>query len=299
MMIVTPERAGHWYTKEGQPCFQVPKKNGQGTKDTTLREARELGLLPSVTGILKVINKPELEAWKQSQLVAAALTLPRQREELEEWLRRWLRHTQSATELRHISPTRQWLEWAYANPPRFTEDDQVFAAKAVEDAEAQGSEAAEFGKQIHKAIEEWLKNGDGPKTESVEPFLKSVKEWALNEIQEFHSAEKVVVNQREGYAGILDLHARLIGIGEAVVDFKSQSIKNGKPVFYDEWYYQLAAYAVALDKPDLALVSIVIDSKTPGPIFCHQWPEPERGWQLFKCALELWKYQKQYDPTRP
>src|SRR5436190_23373532 len=44
---------------------------------STLRDARKLGLLPSVTNILGVITKPELTAWLQEQAVLAALTLPR------------------------------------------------------------------------------------------------------------------------------------------------------------------------------------------------------------------------------
>ena len=46
-------------------------------RPTTLRDARKLGLLPSVTNVLGVINKPELVEWKMTQAVLAALTLPR------------------------------------------------------------------------------------------------------------------------------------------------------------------------------------------------------------------------------
>src|SRR5580765_4654690 len=46
-------------------------------RPTTVRDARKLGLLPSVTNVLGVINKPELVEWKMTQAVLAALTLPR------------------------------------------------------------------------------------------------------------------------------------------------------------------------------------------------------------------------------
>ena len=54
----------------------VPSAKGEA-RATTLRDARKLGLLPSVTNVLGVINKPELVEWKMTQAVLAALTLPR------------------------------------------------------------------------------------------------------------------------------------------------------------------------------------------------------------------------------
>lgn len=71
----------HWYTREGKPCYEVPRKSGKGTKKTTLAEARELDLLPSVTTILKVLNKPQLNEWITEQAVLAVLSTPRLKDE--------------------------------------------------------------------------------------------------------------------------------------------------------------------------------------------------------------------------
>lgn len=68
---------GHWYTRDGQPMHWVQKADGKGTRNTTLRDARKLNLLPSVTNILKLLNKPELNNWIQRQAVLAVLTTPR------------------------------------------------------------------------------------------------------------------------------------------------------------------------------------------------------------------------------
>ena len=51
---------GHWYTQDGKPMHWVDKADGKGTRNTTLRDARKLNLLPSVTNILKLLNNPEL-----------------------------------------------------------------------------------------------------------------------------------------------------------------------------------------------------------------------------------------------
>jgi hypothetical protein len=54
-----------------------------GQRATTLRDARKLNLVPSVTTILNVAAKPALLAWMQQQVLYAALTLPRRPDEPE------------------------------------------------------------------------------------------------------------------------------------------------------------------------------------------------------------------------
>lgn len=296
-MILIPEKASHWYYPDARPCHQVQAKSGKGLRDTTLRDARELGLFPSVTSILKVIAKPELENWKITQAILASITLPRERESFEEWIKRFPSKQEQVGE--------SWLRWCYDNPPRFSEDEQQFALHVIEDSEKQAETAADFGRRIHKAIEAWLLKAPVPDDPEIEPFLKQVKDWAAAEVEEIHKAECIVVNSKFGYAGTLDLHCRLKGIGEALVDFKSQNIRNGKPAFYNDWSLQLAAYGSALSYqqwPDLAvpripaLVSIIINSKEPGPVFCEQWKDTCHLWFLFRCAFELWKHQKKYNP---
>lgn len=75
MKLFNPDNA-HWYKRDGEPLHSVLSGRGE-PRPTTLRDARKLGLLPSVTNILGVINKPELVEWKMTQAVLAALTLPR------------------------------------------------------------------------------------------------------------------------------------------------------------------------------------------------------------------------------
>lgn len=67
----------HWYTRDGTPAYEVEAASGKGLRPTTLRDARKLGLYPSVTAIIKCAAAPALETWKQNQVLMAALTLPR------------------------------------------------------------------------------------------------------------------------------------------------------------------------------------------------------------------------------
>src|SRR5262249_7873584 len=107
----------HWYRRDGEALHSVPSAKGSlqtvTMRPTTLRDARKLGLLPSVTNVLGVINKPELVEWKMTQAVLAALTLPRaDGEELG-----------------------------------------AFAKRVVEDAQSQVKGAAEFGSAFHAGAE--------------------------------------------------------------------------------------------------------------------------------------------------
>lgn len=68
---------GHWYTSQGEPYHFVQRADGSGLRPTTLADARKLGLLPSVTTILKAIAKPGLENWIAEQKILACLTTPR------------------------------------------------------------------------------------------------------------------------------------------------------------------------------------------------------------------------------
>lgn len=105
-------QAGHWYAADGSPMYTIKGANGQ-ERNTTLRDARKLNLLPSVTEILKCAAKPALEAWKQNQVMLAAMTLPK-------------------------------IEG---------EGDEAFCKRVLEDSREQGRKAAERGSNLHGAIE--------------------------------------------------------------------------------------------------------------------------------------------------
>jgi hypothetical protein len=80
--------SGHWYLPDGSPAYRVVGKNGK-ERNTTVKDAREHGLLPSVTTIIGCASKPALDVWKQQQAILSALTLPRLEGESEEdWLSR-------------------------------------------------------------------------------------------------------------------------------------------------------------------------------------------------------------------
>jgi hypothetical protein len=115
-MIATDARAAestHWYTRTGDPMYTVPSKKDGSQRPTTLRDARERNLVPSVTTILNIAAKPGLNVWLQEQAILAALTLPR-----------------------------------YENEP-----ESVWLKRVVQDSKSQAREAADLGTEIHTAVQ--------------------------------------------------------------------------------------------------------------------------------------------------
>jgi hypothetical protein len=107
------KEGGHYYDFDGKAVFEVPNKSKGGMRPTTLKDCKALNLLPSVTTVMKVMAAPELDRWKQQQVLMASLTLPR-------------------------------------NPG---ESDEQYCSRIMEDAFKQVEEAADLGTQIHKALE--------------------------------------------------------------------------------------------------------------------------------------------------
>lgn len=69
----------HWYTQDGVAAHTQPtssKTAKHPNRPTTIRDAKKLGLLPSVTGVLRTIHNPALERWKQGQVVKACVDRP-------------------------------------------------------------------------------------------------------------------------------------------------------------------------------------------------------------------------------
>ncbi len=61
----------HWYTMQAEACHW--QEDG---KPTTLRHARRQNLVPSVSSVLGVIEKPQLSKWKADEMVRHCLQNP-------------------------------------------------------------------------------------------------------------------------------------------------------------------------------------------------------------------------------
>ena len=85
--------SGHWYTQEGEPMYTLIGANGK-ERNTTLADARKLGLVPSVTGIIGVSAKPGLEEWKIKEGIKSGMVLTiESNETIDEFVRRCREHS--------------------------------------------------------------------------------------------------------------------------------------------------------------------------------------------------------------
>ena len=76
----------HWYTRTGECAYTTIGANGV-ERDTTLRDARKHGYVPSVTTIISGAASPGLDTYLQTQLLNAAISVYAGDKTEEEWRR--------------------------------------------------------------------------------------------------------------------------------------------------------------------------------------------------------------------
>jgi hypothetical protein len=92
------QESGHWYDTDGNSQYTIVGANGK-TRNTTLRDARKNGFVPSVTTVLNIAAKPALENWKIKQAINSALKLHQNEDEsLHQFIQRCKKDSQKVTE---------------------------------------------------------------------------------------------------------------------------------------------------------------------------------------------------------
>lgn len=266
MILIERQQPSHWYLRNGTPYHEVPKLDGTGMRPVTLRDARKVGALPSVTNILGILAKPGLDAWKIEQGIMAALTLPRGQDEALD----------------------------------------AFAKRVVVDMGEQVERAAGLGTAVHAACELYASERVIPTDPHILSLWEPWREWYSKNVLCIEALESVVVNHTIGYGGRVDMMAKVKDLGWCVIDFKTQKVPRNakgipKPNLYETWPLQLAAYAVPLSvdvgKDVDHIVSVVIDSVTPSPVTVHVWPTSiDENMAIFERVATLWRWLKEYDP---
>jgi hypothetical protein len=249
----------HWYRPDGSPCHTVPRARGEGERATTLADARKLGLLPSVTTILSIVDKPQLTQWK----ITEALKLAR------------------------------------VVPPMDTETPEEYAARIIERSydETAGA-AADEGSRIHAAIEAFYAGEEVPEeyTPHVEATVKVIDD-AFPGITDWVPERRVV--SPLGYAGTCDLHspsAEIVIDFKCKAFAPDEKKKMAFDQHRQLAAYGAALFP--FEGGPLACANVFVSRTHPGHARLHPWgtTEVQQGWAQFRAAFDLWKLERGYDP---
>jgi hypothetical protein len=262
MAILTkgrPNQASHWYTPDGRPAHHQPTKSGGGERPTRLYDAVKLGLIPSVTSILGVMDKPGLTKWKIEQAILAADRTPRQPEEPAEY---WARRVQDA------------------------------AFQQVEDAAELGSrihaalECAMAGEPYDEAMQVHIASLIAWKESTGITFTE--REKVLVNLAEGYAgcADALFTYGRKGI-GILDYKTRKTRPGEIVTPYDGQGMQLAA---------YAAAFYGADALPRVLAANVYISTTEPGRFEVFKHPNLPELYEAFTHACALWRHLKQYDP---
>ncbi len=250
--------SAHWYARDGQPCHAQVARDG-GERKTTIRDAKRLRLLPSVTSILGILAKPGLDTWKLKKVAEAALANPKQDQESADY----------------------WI------------------ARVIEASKADTVSAADLGSSIHDALDRALAGGTfesdlAPYVAPVMAWLQTTgiaivaHEIVLTNAPEGY-AGRVDALFRFGQAGIgiLDYKTRKTEPGKAVTPYDGQGMQLAA--------YAAAHYgAEAL--PRVLAANVFISTTEPGRMEVCKHEHLDELYLDFLAAARLWRAAKGYDP---
>ena len=254
---------GHWYDANGKACHTQPKTKGDGERSTDLRDARKLSLIPSVTTILGIFAKPGLERWKMQAVGEVAFDLPR-------------------------------IDG---------ESRKDFGKRCIVKQAAPVEEAADFGTEVHDAIEKYFEGEPIP--DELYTYVKPAFDWKQEQGLRFVEREKILVNTEHGFAGMVDIVCVGQNGEKGVIDWKTRKTFEGRKVTpYDFQIHQIAAYAAthwgaeAVENGEVHGANCYISSTEPGRFkpFGYSPPEIAAAWETFKAACAIWRSLKNYDP---
>jgi len=248
-IIARAAESVHWYQRNGAPQYTVKAKDGSD-RPTTLRDARKMDLVPSVTTILKMAAKPGLEQWKLEQMLLAALTLPRYPQESE----------------------------------------KSFLTRIVADSKETGKQAAEVGTRIHESIEKWFAGSQSVEhqqlalavEESLVFHFKTApdQQWLVERsfADPAGFGGKIDLYCNSGSGIVIDVKTKEFGPNDKVIAYDEHlmqlaAYRNG----------------VGLPDARCANVFVSRTFGGLVKIIEWEQEELQKGWEMFKCLLQFWK----------
>lgn len=302
------KESSHWYDAKGAACHQIATKPGAKNpfRPTTIKDARALLLYPSVTTILGVLAKPQLDDWKQKQVHQATL--------------RKVSELVAVVDNVHPTPERVALLTKLVTATEADFKDKTgpvyaFQTACIDEAFKQVEDAADAGTLIHAGAEKALQgldyDEDAPvflpalkQTFPLKTFIEPIKAFVEENEIRLTAHEVRTVNHGEGYAGTVDAAMRSKrGLG--ILDFKTRKTDPRFPCEpYDGQPMQIAAYHVShygcIPEADMHVAgcNLYISTTEPGRVEACWYDAAQLGreWDAFAHVAALWRHIKKYDP---
>lgn len=258
----------HWYSRDGRTAYET---NGRGT---TLRDARKLFLVPSVTTVLSVIDKPALTNWLVDQGIMAALTMPRCTSESEP---QYIARIKADSKAQAIAAAAEGSRIHDACEQHVK--GLVIPQQYLPHATAARAELA----RLFPGIDDWIAEksfahplGFGGKCDLHSPSTGLICDYKTKD-GDFTDGKKLAWDQH------WQLAAYQIGLNLTRPYRQEDALGNKKYVHDTKAFFPGAA--------------IFVSRTHPGSVVSHVWGADEmaQGWAVFAAALELWKRVKQFD----
>lgn len=156
-------------------------------------------------------------------------------------------------------------------------------------------ESAQRGNEIHKWIEEYIKENkvEMPKNENVVEAVTGLYNWISKE--KVLESERVIFSKEHKFVGTLDLLIKRKG-KTYLVDIKTG---NGNKV-YPEMRMQVAAYRGALEEEigKIAGCIVLFVNKDTGEVTEQKVTETEKDYKAFLNLKEIYEWKKELDRGR-
>lgn len=251
---------GHFYKPDGSSCHELVGKNGK-LRATTIRDARQLGLVPSVTTIMDVQAKPALIRWIQNQVLEAAIASPFN----DDWyIDGWKAHI--------IKKSREI-----------------------------GDKAAKRGNEIHDAMENYFRMQTNKISNNNLDLIYESTQIIENIFPGYVWYPEDSFSHPDGFGGRVDLWGRHAETGECVIiDFKTKDKNNVKDIVqYDDHCIQLAAYQIGLNLPGNTRrfnLFISVHAESPGLCKLVECIKFDKYIKIFYTLKTLWQLKNNYFP---
>jgi hypothetical protein len=254
--------SSRWYDKSGRLVETLP--NG---KTPTVTDARKLGLIPSVTTVLDIIDKPWLNTWKMKEILKIAY---------------------------------KNRDWKNIIDDEWTRDE--FVNSMLDEFSSAREDILDLGGDVHHMMERYLQGQDVSlassglvKLVAFTIFDEYLRPWLDENIEKVYATEGPAISSDGRIAGTVDLDAEVKNVGRTIVDLKTQGVKPNRQTgapdfrFYESFPRQLAAYREMVNPKPKACVSLVVSTNLELPGVRHKVyteGELDREWTYVNHLIE-------------